>query len=120
MNKRSISVFIAIIICLVGSAVLNAQDDAASKETPPWMEGINMPPRPDYLSPTLPLKIYLENGELDVKLLGQGYAWFDAGTADSLIEAANFVKALERHQGIRLAAPEEIAFGAGWVGKKRE
>jgi len=63
MNKRSISVFIAIIICLVGSAVLNAQDDAASKETPPWMEGINMPPRPDYLSPTLPLKIYLENGE---------------------------------------------------------
>ncbi len=65
-------------------------------------------------------RIYLENGELDVKLLGQGYAWFDAGTADSLIEAANFVKTLERHQGIRLAAPEEIALGAGWVGKKRE
>ncbi|SHH59494.1 glucose-1-phosphate thymidylyltransferase [Sporobacter termitidis DSM 10068] len=62
-------------------------------------------------------RIYLNNGELEVKLLGRGYAWFDAGTADSLIDAANFVKMLEKHQGIRVASPEEIAMDKGWVDK---
>jgi glucose-1-phosphate thymidylyltransferase len=62
-------------------------------------------------------QIYLDNGELEVKLLGRGYAWFDAGTADSLIEAANFVKALEKHQGIHVASPEEIALDMGWIDK---
>ncbi|NMA24667.1 MAG: glucose-1-phosphate thymidylyltransferase RfbA [Clostridiales bacterium] len=60
-------------------------------------------------------RIYLENGELEVRLLGRGYAWFDAGTADSLIEAANFVKILEKHQGIHVASPDEIALAKGWI-----
>jgi glucose-1-phosphate thymidylyltransferase len=60
-------------------------------------------------------RIYLESGELEVILLERGYAWFDAGTADSLIDAANFVKALEKHQGIHVAEPEEIALNKGWI-----
>lgn len=60
-------------------------------------------------------RIYLESKELDVKLLGRGYAWFDAGTADSLIDAANFVKTLEKYQGIHVASPEEIALDKGWI-----
>jgi glucose-1-phosphate thymidylyltransferase len=63
-------------------------------------------------------RIYLDNGELEVMLLGRGYAWFDAGTADSLIEAANFVKALEKHQGINVASLEEIALNMGWIDDK--
>lgn len=64
-------------------------------------------------------RIYLENNALDIKLLGRGYAWFDAGTPDSLIEAANFVKTLETHQKIQIAAPEEIALDMGWIGRER-
>ncbi len=63
MNKRSIFVVVAIIVCLAGSAALHAQDSASGKDAPPWMEGINMPPHPEDLSPVLPLKIYMENGE---------------------------------------------------------
>lgn len=65
-------------------------------------------------------RMYLNQGELEVKLLGQGYAWFDAGTADSLMEAANFVKTLEKHQGINIASPEEIAVEMGWLEKKNQ
>jgi glucose-1-phosphate thymidylyltransferase len=60
-------------------------------------------------------RIYLMNGELDVKLLGPGYAWFDAGTVDNLIDAANFVQIIEKRQGIRIASPEDIAHRLGWV-----
>jgi glucose-1-phosphate thymidylyltransferase len=60
-------------------------------------------------------RIYLENGDLEVRLLEPGYAWFDAGTADSLMEAANFVRTLEKHQGIHVAAPEEIALKKQWI-----
>ncbi len=60
-------------------------------------------------------RLYLDSGALTVILLGQGYAWFDAGTADSLIEAANFVKMLEKHQGIHVASPEKIARSRGWI-----
>lgn len=60
-------------------------------------------------------RMYLERNALNVILLGQGNAWFDAGTADSLIEAANFVKLLEKHQGIHVASPEEIARRMGWI-----
>ena len=59
--------------------------------------------------------IYLEKGDLDVKLMGRGYAWLDTGTFDSLIEAAEFVRMLQKRQGIVMSAPEEIAYRKGWI-----
>lgn len=64
-------------------------------------------------------KTYLEKGELDVKLLGRGFAWLDTGTMDSLIEAGEFVKMVESRQGIQISAVEEIAFINGWISKEK-
>lgn len=61
---------------------------------------------------------YLKMGELEVELLGRGFTWLDTGTHQSLVEATNFVKTLEEHQGIKIAAPEEIAYINGWIGKE--
>jgi glucose-1-phosphate thymidylyltransferase len=58
---------------------------------------------------------YLSQGQLRVEKLGRGYAWFDAGTHDSLIEASVFVQSLEKRQGLKVACPEEIAFQQGWI-----
>lgn len=58
---------------------------------------------------------YLLRGKLRVERLGRGYAWFDAGTHDSLIEAANFIQSLEKRQGLKVACPEEIAYLQGWI-----
>jgi len=63
-------------------------------------------------------RIYLEKGFLKVKLLGRGFAWLDTGTMDSLIDAANFVQMIEKRQGIKISAPEEIAFHNQWIDKK--
>jgi glucose-1-phosphate thymidylyltransferase len=60
-------------------------------------------------------RVYLEMGQLQVELMGRGYAWLDTGTPDSLVEAAEFVRALEKRQGFRIACPEEIAYSAGWI-----
>jgi glucose-1-phosphate thymidylyltransferase len=60
-------------------------------------------------------EIYLKEGKLDVQLLGRGFAWLDTGTMDSLIEAASFVQMIEKRQGIKISAPEEIAFRNGWI-----
>lgn len=60
-------------------------------------------------------RVYLDNGELDVKLLGRGFAWLDTGTMDSLIDAADFVKTIQNQQAIRISAPEEIAWRKGWI-----
>ncbi|MDL2237029.1 glucose-1-phosphate thymidylyltransferase RfbA [Christensenellaceae bacterium OttesenSCG-928-K19] len=60
-------------------------------------------------------RIYLEKGELDVQVMGRGYAWLDTGTFDSLIDAADFVQTLHRRQGIVISAPEEVAFRMGWI-----
>lgn len=60
-------------------------------------------------------RVYLEQGELDVKLLGRGFAWLDTGTVDSLLEAAEFIKTIEKRQGIKISAPEEIAYLQGWI-----
>ena len=58
-------------------------------------------------------------GELDVKLLGRGFAWLDTGTMDSLIEAGEFVKMVECRQGIQISAVEEIAYRNGWISKEK-
>lgn len=63
-------------------------------------------------------KIYLDNGELNVELLGQGYTWLDTGTHESLVEATNFVKTVETHQHRKIACLEEIAYLNGWISKE--
>lgn len=60
-------------------------------------------------------RIYLENGELNVELLGQGFTWLDTGTHESLVDATNFVKTVETHQHRKLACLEEIAYLNGWI-----
>jgi glucose-1-phosphate thymidylyltransferase len=63
--------------------------------------------------------IYLKEDKLSVKILGRGYAWFDAGTADALLEAAQFVKTVEHRQGINISAPEEIAYRNNWINSQQ-
>ncbi|WP_142848146.1 glucose-1-phosphate thymidylyltransferase RfbA [Telmatospirillum sp. J64-1] len=60
---------------------------------------------------------YLERGDLRVERLGRGYAWFDTGTHDSLVEASSYIQTIEKRQGLRIAVPEEIAFVNGWIGR---
>jgi glucose-1-phosphate thymidylyltransferase len=60
-------------------------------------------------------RAYLADGALRAEMMGRGYAWFDTGTHDSLVEAAMFIRALEQRQGLRIACPEEIAWRAGWL-----
>jgi len=63
--------------------------------------------------------IYLKKDVLDVQLLGRGFAWLDTGTMDSLVEAAVFVQMIEKRQGIKISAPEEIAYKNGWISKEK-
>ena len=60
---------------------------------------------------------YLKRGDLEVERLGRGFAWFDTGTHDSLVEASAFVQTVEKRQDQRIAVPEEIAFQNGWIGR---
>lgn len=64
-------------------------------------------------------EMYLNDGLLDVQLLGRGFAWLDTGTMDSLVEATNFVKMVQSRQGIEISAPEEIAYKNEWISKEQ-
>ncbi len=64
-------------------------------------------------------RVFLEQGDLDVKLLGRGFAWLDTGTMDSLIDAGQFVQMVEKRQGIKISAVEEIAYKNGWITKEK-
>lgn len=64
-------------------------------------------------------EMYLNDDSLDVQLLGRGFAWLDTGTMDSLVDAADFVRMIEQRQGIKISAPEEIAFKNGWISKEK-
>ena len=63
--------------------------------------------------------MYLQEQKLKVQVFGRGYAWLDTGTVSSLIEAGNFVKMVEDRQGIKISAPEEIAYRYGWISKEQ-
>lgn len=64
-------------------------------------------------------QMYLEQGNLDVELLGRGFAWLDTGTHDSLIEASQFIHTIEKRQGFKVACLEEIAFRKGWLSRQQ-
>ena len=64
-------------------------------------------------------QIYLEKGQLEVSLLGQGFTWLDTGTHESLVDATNFVKTVETHQNRKIACIEEIAYRNGWISKEK-
>ena len=63
-------------------------------------------------------EMYLDGGALDVQLLSRGFAWLDTGTVDSLADASDFVRVIQKRQGIQIAAPEEVAFKNGWISKE--
>ena len=64
-------------------------------------------------------KCYMQQQQLNVEIMGRGYAWFDTGTHDSLLEATSFIATLQKRQGLQVACPEEIAYRQGWISAKQ-
>lgn len=87
------------------------------ERAPHYAAGLKPSPRGE-LEITDLNRIYLENGELNVIRLGSGFAWLDTGTPESLLEASEYVRAIERRQGQRIACLEEIAYRSGWISKE--
>ncbi|QDX98135.1 glucose-1-phosphate thymidylyltransferase [Pectobacterium carotovorum subsp. carotovorum] len=77
------------------------------------------PSHRDELEITTLNQMYLEQGTLNVELLGRGFAWLDTGTHDSLIEASQFIHTIEKRQGLKVACLEEIAFRKGWLSRQQ-
>ena len=65
------------------------------------------------------LEMYLSEGTLTVEKMGRGFAWLDTGTHDSLLDAGNFVRTLQKRQGLQVGSPDEIAFAMGWIGREQ-
>ena len=63
-------------------------------------------------------QIYLQNGDLDIRLMGRGFAWLDTGTVENLMNAANFIRTVEKLQAIKISAPEEIAYNMRWISRE--
>lgn len=85
-------------------------------EAPAIAKSLKPSPRGEYEITDLN-NVYLERGRLHVEQLGRGFAWFDTGTHDALLEAAEFVRVLQTRQGQLIASPEEIAFAQGWMSR---
>lgn len=96
--------------CITGLYFYPAGVSAKAKDVKPSQRG--------ELEITTLNEMYLNEGLLDVKLLGRGFAWLDTGTMDSLVEAADFVQMVEKRQGVKISAPEEIAYRNGWISKE--
>lgn len=96
--------------CITGLYFYPAGVAAKAKEVKPSTRG--------ELEITTLNNMYLQNGNLKAEILGRGFAWLDTGTMDSLVDAASFVQMIEKRQGVKISAPEEIAFRKGWITKE--
>ena len=95
---------------VTGLYFLDAEAPARAKQVEPSARG--------ELEIVSVLETYLNEGSLRVERMGRGYAWLDTGTHDSLVEAAEFVRTIERRQGLKIGCPEEIAFENGWIDQR--
>ena len=96
---------------VTGLYFLDADAPARARQVKPSARG--------ELEITTLLEMYLADGNLTVEKMGRGFAWLDTGTHDSLLDAGNFVRTLQKRQGLQVGSPDEIAFGMGWIGRDK-